>query len=438
MKITFDQFYLKTKTLDKILIFLIFFFPLFMSLSIFLADLSASIVSLFVLFLFLSKKERLKFYQIKKSLYIFLIFYAFILISLIFSISIEQSLLPSIFYIRYFLFVLGIFYFLEKYEFMETIIFYSILFTFLIVAADSFIQFIFLKNIFNYPVIDEGMNIITSFFNDEKKLGSYIVRLLPFSLSLLIYLKKDKLTYPVLITSGIIVFLAAERTALFLFILLLLFFFLINKHKIKFALFGLLILMALLTLSKDHRYKYLTYTLQQFGVIEAKWNSDYGGNVKFYSQEHENLAYSALQIFKKNILTGTGIKTFYLACNDLKSKMTTETVKKDKMSFFNRNNKMKCSTHPHSYYLQILSDSGIFLFIIVFSFFLHILIKNIKIMFKKDIKINEMSYYFLNVGIIINLFPLIPSGNFYNNWLSLIMFYPLGFWLYINQKIKDV
>ena len=47
-----------------------------------------------------------------------------------------------------------------------------------------------------------------------------------------------------------------------------------------------------------------------------------------------------------------------------------------------------------------------------------------------------MSYYFLNLGIIINLFPLIPSGNFFNNWLSLIMFYPLGYWFFINQKIK--
>ena len=47
-----------------------------------------------------------------------------------------------------------------------------------------------------------------------------------------------------------------------------------------------------------------------------------------------------------------------------------------------------------------------------------------------------MSYYFLNLGIIINLFPFIPSGNFFNNWLSLIMFYPLGYWLFINQENK--
>ena len=49
---------------------------------------------------------------------------------------------------------------------------------------------------------------------------------------------------------------------------------------------------------------------------------------------------------------------------------------------------------------------------------------NLKIIFKKDLHDTKLSFYLLNIGIIINLFPFIPSGNFFNNWLSLIMFYP--------------
>ena len=49
MKLTFDQFILKTNILDKILITLIFFFPLFLSISIFVADLSASIIAIIIL-----------------------------------------------------------------------------------------------------------------------------------------------------------------------------------------------------------------------------------------------------------------------------------------------------------------------------------------------------------------------------------------------------
>ena len=62
---------------------------------------------------------------------------------------------------------------------------------------------------------------------------------------------------------------------------------------------------------------------------------------------------------------------------------------------------------------------------------------NLKIIFKKDLHDTKLSFYLLNIGIIINLFPFIPSGNFFNNWLSLIMFYPLGFWLFINQENKS-
>ena len=108
----------------------------------------------------------------------------------------------------------------------------------------------------------------------------------------------------------------------------------------------------------------------------------------------------------------------------------------EKMNFLNRNNNLKCSTHPHNTYFQILSDTGIFAFIFIFTFFIFVLKRNIHILLKKKSNNFELCLYFLNVGILLNLFPLIPSGNFYNNWLSLILFYPLGLWLYINQKIK--
>ena len=112
------------------------------------------------------------------------------------------------------------------------------------------------------------------------------------------------------------------------------------------------------------------------------------------------------------------------------------------LDYLNRNNKITCSTHPHSTYLQILSEIGIFGFFLIFFFFIKTLYENIKIMFfSKKLTNIEMSYYFLNLGIIINLFPLIPSGNFFNNWLSLVMFYPLGYWFFIyhinTNRIED-
>ena len=49
----------------------------------------------------------------------------------------------------------------------------------------------------------------------------------------------------------------------------------------------------------------------------------------------------------------------------------------------------------------------------------------------------EKSFFFINMGIILNVMPLIPSGSFFNNWISLMIFFPLGFWLFLKVKISN-
>ena len=70
-------------------------------------------------------------------------------------------------------------------------------------------------------------------------------------------------------------------------------------------------------------------------------------------------------------MTGSGIKTFYRACNNLKQKETIQN-KDNKSSNTEkkntRNNVLQCSTHPHNTYFQLLSDTGLFTFIFVISF----------------------------------------------------------------------
>ena len=447
MKLTFDQFILQTNKLDKILITLVFFFPIFLSISIFAADFSASLVAIIILILIIKKKNILFFNEIKKEIFFFSALYLFILISLIFSISIKESFLPSIFYFRFFLFSLGIFYLIKKYDFFKKILLYSICFTFIIVLSDSIFQYFFLKNIFNYPIlILSEKNVLTSFFKDEKKLGSYLVRLLPFLLSLLYYFNFRKVHYLFFAITGIVIFFTSERVALFLFIILSIFYFLIIKKKFQFFLIGFLILSSLFINNNTFRFQYLDQTLMQLGIKDVFWNEHYNDVIRYYSKEHEDLSYTALKIFQKNIFTGSGIKTFYTVCNNLKNEKKT-TFNKKKLSdkkkntkkkfiTLDRNNQLRCSTHPHNTYFQILSDTGIFVFIFVFIFFLYIIKKIINILLKKNINNIDLCFYFLNIGILLNLFPLIPSGNFYNNWLSLILFYPFGLWLYLNQKIR--
>ena len=98
---------------------------------------------------------------------------------------------------------------------------------------------------------------------------------------------------------------------------------------------------------------------------------------------------------------------------------------------------MLCSTHPHNTYIQILSEIGILGFLLVIFLFIKVLKNNFVIILNKVKNNIDRSFYFINLAIIINLMPLIPSGSFFNNWISLVMFFSLGFWLYVQDKFKS-
>ena len=97
--------------LEKVVLILVFLLPFALLLSIFIADLFTSVIALIVLYWIFKNKE---FIQIIKNIYkplsIILVFYFFIIISLIFSHDFNKSFLPSFFYFRYFFFLLAIFF----------------------------------------------------------------------------------------------------------------------------------------------------------------------------------------------------------------------------------------------------------------------------------------------------------------------------------------
>ena len=119
------NFFVKKKEfslIDKLVLIFVSLIPLCLTISIFIADLLASLTGLLILFTL--KKENIEIYKkIKLFIIFFIFFYVIILISFIFSDYKSKSFLPSFFYFRYFLLSLSIYYLLSKFDYLKKIFF---------------------------------------------------------------------------------------------------------------------------------------------------------------------------------------------------------------------------------------------------------------------------------------------------------------------------
>jgi O-antigen ligase len=101
-----------------------------------------------------------------------------------------------------------------------------------------------------------------------------------------------------------------------------------------------------------------------------------------------------------------------------------------------------CNTHPHNIHLEFLSELGLIGYSFLMMFFIYVIFKIIKVFiyivknFNKKIKQDKYILYslFILVGLFNSLFPLFPSGSFFNNWLSIIFYFNVGFLINIKNN----
>jgi O-antigen ligase len=114
-------------------------------------------------------------------------------------------------------------------------------------------------------------------------------------------------------------------------------------------------------------------------------------------------------------------------------------IKKDEAIISLYEFKNGCNTHPHNIHLEFLSELGSigYLFLLLamlFVFYNFVLIILNRKKFNK-ISNNNIFFLFILLGLANNLFPFFPSGSFFNNWLSIIFYFNLGFLIYFYRKV---
>ena len=411
--------------------YLLILMPIFLITGPFLSDLSVIIIDFIFLYLIFKKNE---FNYFKNNVFWFLLsFNILISIRSLFAEDILFSLKSSLPYIRFSIFIFAICYFLSLKKELITNFSKVFLIVIILICLDAIFQYLFGFNSLGFTI--DNKDKLNGFFGDEAVLGSYLIRLFPLVIvSYLTIFNEKKYTfkfYVLLLLVSFVVFLSGSRSSL---VLLIIFLFLISllfsdlrKKLVLSLIFGILILMSILPFSEKLRHKaYINFynpIQTMFFPVEIYGVSKSDKKYYVFTPVYDSQYKTALNIFKNYKIFGAGNKMYRKLC--------------DRGDIYV--NEYSCTTHPHNFYLQVLAENGLMGFIFILSLFIFVSFKLFKEIylrnFKKQSNLDTRSLLLIT-GIFINLWPLVPSGNIFNNWLSILIYFPVGFYLYYqNSKI---
>ena len=388
-------------------------FPIFILFS----SLLTNLFTVILIFFFLNEIKFNPKYLVKdKILFLLILFWFFILISLFTSIYVENSISRSLGFVRFILLAYAVAYYIGLNDFRYYKIIILIWFLiFFISSVDLFIEYILGFNLLGNVSYMPGR--LSGFLGDELKIGNYYLGfyflILAFSIQ---FFKKQFLSFFIIIFFSLIAFLIGERANFIKIILGLLIFLIFYEQiilKYKIIFFGLMISVAIIFVNLNDefktRYKKQLYTpLKTEGVYNYLKGIPYGA--------HFSTAY---EIFKENPISGIGLKNFYFECG------------KDK--YINKEfvfNHARCSTHPHQLHLEILSHIGIFGYLVFICLFFHLIYFG----FQNYLR-NKNPYLLASLTfILVSIFTPVPSGSFFTTYGATIFWLNFGLVLAFGAK----
>lgn len=402
-------------TLIKFSSGLYYLLPLAILSGPFFPDLFISIISLIFLYKsYVSKKTK---YFKNKFFLIFIIFYFYLLINSLFSDYTLFSLESSFFYFRFGIFSLATWYLIEENEKFLVNLKYIFLATFVFAIFDGYIQYLYGVNFYGFGN-DEGTRLSLP-FNDKLLLGGYLARLFPVLIALLLLGNRSIYSYIffaiLLIATDVLIYISGERTALgLMFFSTLLIIIFLNTYRILriLTLVISVIIILFITISNDQiRDRNIDLTINQLGLSEQN------EKIYLFSHHHESHILSAYKMFRTEPIIGHGVNTFRKYCDEPEYNIDVYS----------------CSTHPHNSSIQILAEIGIlgflpYLFLNISIIF--ILLKNLYLeIFNKSFYLSNFQILLL-ISILLSIWPLFPTQNIFNNWINIIYYFPVGFYLY--------
>ena len=423
-------------SIKNLQICLVLFLPFALVTGPFLADLSISLVGL--IFLYILFKEKQFSYISNPIAVTFFLWCIYLLINSLISKQVMLSLESSLFYFRFGLFSLAVWYILENNKNFSKYFAVSFISVFILLLFDGYIQFYFGSNLLGYQYTGGRLG---SLFGDELVLGNFLSRLSPllFAFIALHFSKSQNIflfAMFLLIATDVLIYIAGERTGFFnlffsTFIILLLS---ENWKKVRLITFIIsLIAIIIITFSSNTvKERLVNQTLKDLNIStnykekSLKEESDVSNiekdRILFFSTRHEAMAKISLNMFFDKPLIGIGPKLFRFHCGDKRYYVENSSAT------------TSCDTHPHNTFLQILAETGLvglLLYISLFLWIAHLFFNQFLYLigFRKDKFLTDFQVC-LYAAVCISIWPLIPSMNFFNNWISIIYYLPIGFILH--------
>lgn len=390
----------------------------FLDLVLYLIPFSIVIGSLFlniftiiisILFIILLITNRINF-NFKYLTFLFLIIFIFLFLNNIFSVSPKNSLISSVNLIKSVIVFLAFYYSLCNIEHFEKNFTKILFFVFSFVLFDTYIQHFFEYDLFGNKVNYSNGRRLSGPFGNEYIVGAFLSKIFFLSSLFLLNFYKNKFIYFSIFLTLILVILSNERSASIMFLSGVLIYFLFTDIKLikKIVFISLTIFFLSILITTNDKLK------NHFITIPVKY---------FKDNHHKAHFLTAIEIFKHNVFLGTGIRTFRIEC------------KKERYNFIKTKYiENRCSTHPHNIYLEILSETGIVGFFLIFIINIYILFFLIKFYFKEKNYILKNYILAIFCNFFILFWPLQTTGSFFSSFNG--FFYFLFYAFFFNLRFK--